>query len=189
MKKFSKSEFISLLIIFLILIGISVPNFIVSLRRSRDQTRRDDMGIMQQILGGYFVEHLSYPLSSDDGRILNCLKPGEKPVKDSKGIWIYDLIPCAWGTETFKNLLTDRVYLDLLPRDPDYQNGASYLYISDGERYQVYAAMEGMDEAEIDPKIVARGLPCGNKTCNIGRSYNIPTDISIEEYVKTLPVK
>ena len=189
MKKFSKSELISLFVIFLILLGISIPNFIVSLRRSRDQTRRDDMGIMEQILGEYFIEHLSYPPASPDGRLLDCLKPGDKPVKDSRGFWIYDPIPCAWGTEAFKNLITDRVYVALLPRDPSYQEGASYLYISDGKAYQVFATMEGLDEAEIDPKIVARGLPCGNKICNIGRSYNVPTDISIEDYNRSLLVK
>jgi hypothetical protein len=46
--------------------------------------------------------------------------------------------------------------------------------------------MEGMDEAEVDPKIVAGGLMCGNKICNVGRSYNVPSDISIEEYDKLL---
>jgi predicted HNH restriction endonuclease len=76
--------------------------------------------------------------------------------------------------------------MSILPRDPDYKKGAAYLYLSDGVRYQIYASMEGKDEAEIDPKIIARGLMCGNRVCNIGRSYSVPTDISIEEYDKLL---
>jgi hypothetical protein len=73
-----------------------------------------------------------------------------------------------------------------LPEDPNYKSGATYLYLSDGNRYQIYAAMEGADEPEVDSKIIARNLMCGNKICNIGRSYNVPSNISIEEYDKLL---
>lgn len=186
MKPFTKSEIISLVIIFSILIVISVPNFILSLKRSRDQVRRDDMGALVHALDVYSADFRGFPVSSPDGLIMDCLKPGDVPVKDDKGMWVVNLVPCQWGKDAFADLVNGKVYISILPRDPDYQKGSKYLYFSDGNRYQIYATMEGMDEAEVDPKIIALGLSCGNKICNIGRSYNVPTDISIEEYVKTL---
>ena len=186
MKPFSKSEIISLAVIFFVLIAVSIPNFAISLRRARDQERRDEMGALVTSLDAYVSDIKSLPLSSVDGRIMDCLKPGDKPVKNSKGFWVVNPIPCEWGKDALIDLITGKVYLAILPRDPDYQKGAAYLYFSDGDRYQIYAAMEGMDEAEVDPKIVALGLKCGTKICNVGRSYGVPTNISIEEYDKLL---
>jgi hypothetical protein len=182
MKRFTKSEIISIVIIFTVLIAVSIPNFIISLRRARDQVRRDDMGVMVYAFGQYQSDNETFPKSSPDGRIINCLSPGDKPVKNKLGNWVLNLIPCEWGVDAFSDLITGRVYRAILPRDPDYQKGAKYLYFSDGERYQIYAAMEGMDEAEVDPKIIARNLMCGSRVCNTGRFYNVPIDISIEEY-------
>jgi len=186
MKPFTKPEKISLVIIFAVLVAVSVPNFIVSLRRARDQVRRDDMGVLVHALDEYAADNRSLPLASPDGRIMDCLKPGDKPVKDKRGFWIVNPIPCEWGKDALTDLITGKVYMPILPRDPDYQKDSSYLYFSDGNRYQLYAAMEGMDEAEVDPKIIARNLMCGVEICNVGRSYNVPTDISIEEYDKLL---
>lgn len=186
MKPFTKSEIISLAVIFFILAAVSVPNFIVSLRRARDQVRRDDLGVLVHSLDEYMADFRSLPPASPDGRIMDCLKLGDKPVKNSKGLWDVNLIPCDWGKDAFIDLITVKVYISILPRDPNYQKGVKYLYFSDGNRYQIYAAMEGMDEAEVDPKIIARGLKCGEKICNVGRSYNVPIDISIEEYDKLL---
>ncbi len=188
MKKFSKTELISIFVIFFILIAVSVPNFVISIRRARDQVRRDDMGTLVHALDQYMTDFKTFPSASPDGRMMDCLKPGDKPVKDNKGNWTFSPIPCDWGKDSFANLINGNIYISVLPRDPDYQKGAKYLYFSDGDRYQIYAAMEGSDEAEVDPKIVARGLLCGTRVCNIGRSYNVPTDISIEEYDKLLIV-
>lgn len=186
MKPFTKSEIASLVIIFLILVGVSVPNFIVSLRRARDQVRRDDMGALVHSLDEYIADFSKFPQASPDGRIMDCQKPGDKPVKNSKGMWVINAIPCDWGKDAFLNLVNGRVYMPILPRDPNASKGAKYLYFTDGERYQILAAMEGMDEAEIDPKIIARNISCGEKICNVGRSYNVPIDVSIEQYDKSL---
>ena len=88
MKPFTKPEKISLVIIFAVLVAVSVPNFIVSLRRARDQVRRDDMGVLVHALDEYAADNRSLPLASPDGRIMDCLKPGDKPVKDKRGFWI-----------------------------------------------------------------------------------------------------
>jgi hypothetical protein len=186
MKPFTKSEKISLVIIFAVLIVVSIPNFIISLRRARDQVRRDDMGVLVHALDAYVADNRSLPLASSDGLIMDCLKPGDKPVKNSKGIWVINFIPCEWGKDALTDLITGKVYMPILPRDPDYQKGSNYIYFSDGNRYQIYATMEGMDEAEVDPKIIALNLMCGGRVCNVGRAYNVPTDISIEEYDKLI---
>ena len=186
MKPFSRSEIISLVVILAILIAVSVPNFIVSLRRARDQVRRDDMGTLVHALDEYLADVKALPPAAPDGRIMDCLRPGDKPVKDKKGNWTFDPIPCDWGKDSLTDVVSGKNYMSILPGDPDYQKGLKYLYFSDGNRYQIYAAMEGADEPEVDPKIIALGLACGNKVCNVGRSYNVPNDISIVEYDKLL---
>ena len=163
MKPFSKPEIISIVVIFLILSLISAPNFVVSLRRARDQIRRDDLGNIESTLDAYYVENKLFPKSSSDGRIIAC-----------------NNLPCKWGQDPFFNMMP------IIPGDPDTNKGASYIYLSDGKRYQIYAALESRDEAGYDAKIEARNISCGKSICNIGRSYLVPIDISIEEYVKQL---
>lgn len=186
MKPFTKIETVSLGVIFLILIAVAVPNFVVSMMKSRDQIRRDDMGSLNHALDAYLADFEYLPVSSPDGRIMACVNPEDVPHKDKAGKLVFDFFPCDWGKDAFVNQFTGKVYLPVLPNDPDYQKGVKYLYLSDGNRFQLFAAEENKKEVEIDPKIVARNLFCGTKICNIGRSYNVPTDISIEEYEKLL---
>ena len=56
-----------------------------------------------------------------------------------------------------------------MPRDPLYNKGNSYKYISDGKSYEIYISLEGKDEAEYTPQIAAKYLQCGTKICNYGR--------------------
>jgi len=186
MKPFSKTETVWLVVIFTVLVTISIPNFIVSIKRAKDQMRRDAMGALSTALSGYHADFEAFPLASPDGRIMDCEKPGDKPFLDKNKKWIFNFVPCDWGRDSFSNLITGNPYISILPADSDYQKGVKYLYFSDGNRYQIYAAMEVADEAEIDPKIIARKLDCGGRTCNIGRSVNVPIDISIEEYDKLI---
>lgn len=171
-KFFSKSETISLIVIFAVLIIVSIPNFAASLRRARDQNRRDDLGAMETYLGQYFSDFDAFPASSLDGKVMDCLKPGDAPYKDEKGFWVVNPIACEWGKDSLSNLINGKVYLDKLPIDPSSEDGMSYLYLSKGKMYQIFAAMEGLDEAEVDQRIIARNLTCGNHICNVGRSYN-----------------
>jgi type II secretory pathway pseudopilin PulG len=183
MKFFTKPEIISLIVIFLVLAAVATPNFIISLEKARDQVRRDDMGALNHAFDQYLAEfNNALPAATPDGRIIDCLKPGAKPIKNKSGGWDYTPIPCEWGTDAFTNLITGEVYMQRLPQDPDYKKGVKYLYLTDGNRYQIYASMEAKDEAEIDPGIIARGLYCGTRICNIGRSYNVPINISIKAY-------
>lgn len=189
MKKFTKNEIWGLGVIFLVLLIISIPNFLLSLRRARDQVRRDDLGALVKSLDEYLTDFGKLPPASTDGRIMDCIYPGEKVTVDKKGRLIVNLRPCDWGGDAFADLTpgSKKVYMPILPRDPDFQKGVTYLYFTDGDKYQIFAWMEGgRDEAEYDPTIVARNLMCGTKICNVGRAYNTPIDISIEEYDRRL---
>ena len=120
---------------------------------------------------------------------MDCKKPGTSVTMDSKGQLIVDLVACNWGKDAFADLTpgSNKVYMASIPRDPNYLQGTKYMYFTDGNRYQLFAAMEGgKDEADYDPHIVARHIMCGNEICNVGRSYNVPINISIEEYDKQL---
>lgn len=182
MKRFSKTELIGLLFIFLILVGISVPNFIASLRRARDQVRKDDMGSTWKALGAYQNDFGGFPAATNDGRIVACKKPDDKVSLDKKGHLVINYIPCDWGKDAFVNFTPGKSeqYMVLLPRDPDFEKGISYEYFSDGHLMQLLVALESKDDPEYDPKIVARGLMCGNVVCNAGRNSGCPTDKSLE---------
>lgn len=184
MKPFTKSELTAVLVIFFVLILISVPNFILSLRRARDQVRRDDMGAMEKALSEYQRDFGVFPANSPDGKLLACKKPEDKVTVDAKGRLIVNLIPCEWGRDKWRDLTpgSSKVYMSTMPADPDTGKGARYLYFSDGDRYQMYVTFEGKDEAEYDKKIVARNLNCGSRTCNVGRAFNCDIYKTIEEY-------
>lgn len=175
MKRFTKPEILSLIVIFLILVGVSWPNFALSLRRARDQIRRDDIGNIQGAIDAYYSDYGIYPSSTLDGKMVVCKNPVNTKT---------DLVPCNWGQDSWINLTpgVSKVYMKVLPGDPDYKKGTSYVYFSDGSRYQLFAALEGTDEPGFDDKLVQRNVYCGNKVCNIGRANNVPMYISIEEY-------
>jgi len=176
MKHFSKPEIFSLAIIFLILIAVSWPNFSLSLRRARDQVRRDDIGNIQQAITDYYSDYGLYPSSTSDGKIIACKGPTENGKTT--------LIACNWGHDPWINLTPgiDKVYMKTVPGDPNQSSGVNYDYFSDGSRYQLFASFEGPDEPEVDSKVVARNVKCGDRVCNVGRAVNVPLYISIEEY-------
>jgi type II secretory pathway pseudopilin PulG len=183
MKPFTKSETLSIIIIFLVLIGISWPNFSLSLRRARDQVRRDDIGNIQAAIDSYYSDYGIYPASTSDGKILACKGSGPEKV-GTDGRPIVNLVPCNWGKDSWFNLTpgVNKTYLKVVPGDPNLTKGQTYVYFSDGSRYQLMGALEGADEPGYDQKLVARNVVCGNKICNIGRVTNVPLYISIEEY-------
>lgn len=179
-KLFSKSETISLIVIFAVFAIVFIPNLMVSQRRARDQIRRDDMGVLVHQIDEYFVDLGVFPPSSTDGRIVACLKPGDKPYKDAKGQWVVPAIPCEWGKDPLTDYISGKIYISAIPQDPKWQEGARYYYLSDGSRYQIYGVMEGLDEAEVDERIISRNLPCGSKICNVGRTYGCDIPKTLE---------
>lgn len=178
MNPFSQQEFKGLAIILLIIVGISLPNFLVSLRRARDAQRRSDIGAIKDSLLRYQADFGYFPFSVD-GKIAAC-----EPVT-KKDELTYVFSACEWGKDALKDLSDPSYspYIAKLPLDPDHAKGIAYLYFSNGSRFQIYAALEGKDEAEYDPAILKRNSACGSKICNFGKSFSqTPLDKSIEEY-------
>lgn len=186
MKKFSKEELIGVTVIFLLLFVISIPNFVLSIRRSRDQNRRDDIGGLAHGLEEYYADFGVFPKSNSDGEMIACKKPEDTVLVDEKGRLVVDLVPCIWGRDALIDLTpgNNKVYIKALPVDPKHDKGFKYIYLSDGYRYQVLSALESADEASYDATIFARKIMCGTRVCNMGKSYNSPLNKSIEEYVK-----
>lgn len=183
MKFFTKNELISVIIIFIILITVSWPNFALSLRRARDQTRRDDIGNIQAAIDAYYADYGVFPLSTEDGKMVVCKNPNSTgiPGGDSK---LIDLIACTWGQDAWLNLTpgVNKTYMSRLPGDPNNAKGVNYVYFSDGSRYQLFASLESADEPGYDAKLAARHVKCGTRECNLGRVNNVPMYITIEEY-------
>lgn len=179
MKFFKKNELIALGVILLGLLVVAVPNFSVAWQRSRDVTRKDDLGFMVKVLDSYKNGASIFPLSTQDGKIVACFKDNEEPVYDDKNN-IVNFIPCQWGLSS---------YLGELPNDPQEDKGATYFYISNGKRYQIFASLERTDQDEYDPRVLDRNIKCGVRICNFGRAYsNTPLDISIEEYENEMEI-
>lgn len=167
-----------MIVIFLVLVGVSFPNFSLSLRRARDQVRRDDLGNIEEAIAKYYSDYGVYPASTADGKMVVC-KGNEN---DQTGGAV--LVPCSWGKDGWINLTpgVSKVYMRVLSGDPDADKGVSYVYFSDGSRYQLFGSLEATDEPGYDLKLAERGVACGNKVCNFGRAYNVPMYITIEEY-------
>lgn len=178
MNNFSKSELKAILIIFAFLVVISTPNFIVSLRRARDAQRKADIGSIQDALYRYQADFGTFPLSIN-GKIAAC-----EPVsfKEVSGIKTPVFSPCEWGKSSLADLSDSSYppYLKIIP------NG-SYYYFSNGSRFQIYGALEGKDEDEYDESIIKRGIYCGEKICNFGKSSGrTPLNMPIEEYENSI---
>ncbi len=75
-------------------------------------------------------------------------------------------------------------FMRVVPKDPSTPSGYTYLYITNGRFFQIYASLEGgSDDSEYNAKIESRNLKCGQFVCSFGRaSGNTPLDKSLEEY-------
>lgn len=172
---FAKREWLGLAAIGLGLAFFMAINFNVSERKARDAQRKQDVRDMLNSLESYKERVGSYPVSLN-GKIVGC----DSGKLDEKGAMI--LRSCSWGMEKFNG--------QRLLVDPGNSFGIIYYYISDGRFFQLYAALEGREEAEYDLKIVARNLSCGKLVCNFGLGSSwTPLDKSLEEYENELDAK
>jgi type II secretory pathway pseudopilin PulG len=185
MKFFTRKELFAVILIFSAIILASLSNFKVSLRRARDVQRKNDIRMVADALALYTADFGAFPLS-EDGKIVACQGPETKI--DEKGR-ITGLTSCGWGKDPLADISDPSYspYKDRLPQDPLFEKGYRYLYLSNGNRFQLYSSLEGADEAEYDSKIVARNLSCGSYICNFGLGYGAtPLDKSLEEYENEL---
>lgn len=170
---FSKQETKYLFSIFCLLILIIFVNLRVSARKGRDNIRKNDATAIQGQLEKYLEKYKVFP-ESQDGKIVACFT--DDTYFDDKLERYVNLRPCEWGQDGFEDL-------EKLPKDPYYDKGRGYLYISNTRRFQLFVSLEGKSESEYTESVAKRGLNCGNAICNFGKSYGgVPLGVSLEEY-------
>jgi type II secretory pathway pseudopilin PulG len=194
MKFFTKNEAIGVGVILSVIVVISFFNFRVSLRRARDAQRRADLGAISNALHEYKEDYGFVPPATDEGKILACkgnnfdevMNEMKELEKFDRNIFFSGLRACEWGQDGLLDLtkVNTPSYIKIISRDPHHDQGTRYLYLSNLNRFQIYAYLEGEESEDGYSKmIVERVLKCGDKICNFGKSLNItPVEISIEEY-------
>jgi len=196
MKAFTKNEILGVFGIFAVVFVVTWFNLQVSLRRARDAQRKGDAGEISNVLIKFFSDYGYFP-PAENGKIKMC--KGENfdqmllEVKNKKPfdreLFFSGLRACDWGKDGIEDVLdtNSAPYIKTLPSDPKTEDGTSYFYLSDTERFQLFVYLEGeSDESGYDTRIVARNLACGNKICSFGKSYAVPVEKSIEEYKEEL---
>ena len=187
MKFFSKKEIKIVGIILFLIAFVSFFNFRVSIRRARDNQRKNDLGTLQSALENYNHATGMFPLSSSDGKILAC-KGSDTYFDEEKQTWV-NIKVCDWGKDDLADFSDpdNPVFMSPIPIDPKNLDGISFIYLSNGKRYQLLAHLEGKDEAEYNPKVEARAIMCGDEVCNYAKAFSsTPIDISVEEYENQL---
>lgn len=195
MKPFSRTELSVTVVALVAIIGLSLFNFKQAIRRSRDNVRKDDITYMRNQLLTFRDEAGYIPLSTDDGRMKACAPPNISTLREqlenneiTMKDYLSSLEPCEWGNSKLIDLVTETYYVDNVPKDPLFEEGYAYKYISNGTFFQLYAYLEGEgEEDEISPAVAARKLECGTVICNFGKTYEqVPLDKSLEEYENEL---
>lgn len=168
-RKFTKDEIRSVVAIFVFLIIICVPNFSLSIKRSRDTQRQDALGNITDFLKDFRDQNSYYPLASEDGRIVAC-----NPQTEGESTVYF---PCEWGKD--------------FAADPQADKGITFKYFSNGTYYQILGYLEVTDGgSEYQKDIYDRQIKCGSKICNTGRaSFRTPLDVSIDEYQNKLDME
>lgn len=174
---FERSELLGVGFILLIVVALSWQNFAIAERRGRDAQRKNDMFTIQNGLNDFIKELGFTPASSPDGKIVAC---GE----------VESLRPCEWGEDALQDVsdLNYPPYVARLPIDPQSRSGVEYKYFSLGGQYQILGSLEGEDEDEYREDIRERGVECGTRVCNFGKSSHdgVPLDKSLQEYQNEL---
>jgi len=192
MRPFTKKEVSGIGIILSVILFLTAVNLRISLRKSRDAQRRSDISAISDALDKYQKDFGFFPPSTPDGKILACKGeyfgniPENIPEGEKRNYFFKTLRGCNWGEDGLRDVNDDTLvpYLKTISNDPKADSGYSYLYMSDTNRYQLYAYLEGgSGEIGFRTGIVARDLPCGANICNFGKAYgDTPLEKSIEEY-------
>lgn len=197
MKFFSKKETLGIVVILTLIFVASLYNFRISLRRARDAQRKADLGQIANAAGAFQNDFGFYPPSLD-GKIVACKKDGvdnyseykDSLSSNSNEIDLFEIYaPCEWGKDSLSDIFDPEYppYVETLPQDPHSSTGGHYTYISSGNRFQLYAGLEGKDEDDAQSKIAERNISCGIRICDFGRASGAtPLDKSIEEYENEL---
>jgi len=194
MKGFTKTEIKAIAVILSALFLAVGLNMRLALRRARDAQRRSDLGAISNALHSFFEDFGFFPPA--DGELIRACKADnfEEKLAEAKAYDLFNwqvffegLRGCVWGEDSLTDLgfFDEPVdYLKNIPRDPRISRGLTYIYFSNGNRFQLYASLEGGNTEEgYSEGIVGRNLSCGDGICSFGKTYSYtPLDMSIEQY-------
>lgn len=182
MFKFKKSEILGVTVIFILLIVMTINNFEISRKNERDVLRNANLGNLAIALERYKADYGQYPLSDDNGKIIACRGENTDTLKDSLGKPVYldnakkanvkDLVVCHWGEDYFGDPMDENApkYIDILPKDPKYDEGYGFRYESDGNYYNLYVSYERNSTIDYSKNVLEKKILCNQKVCNAGRS-------------------
>jgi len=188
MKLFKRQEIFGVGIILVVIVVVTYINILVSLRNERDLIRNLDVSAIAKGVKQYRADYGFYP-ASQDGTILACSGKDTRIVKDEFGRVVFfnkkakkplleNLVACKWGEDALLDIndIEYPNYLSSIPKDPRQEDGYSYFYLSNGQKFQILGAFEGKSQKEYSKEIKALKISCGSKVCNFGKT-NMGTGI------------
>lgn len=165
-KGFTLIEILIAMAIMGILASVGFGSYIRSLKKGRDAQRKSDLNQVQSALEAYMSDFQVYPGCNSEGKILGC--------GDGDTV-------CEWGDSFVRNVGdTTKTYMSRLPDDP--VSGASYVYVSNGDQYQLFSVLEnGQDPDYVD----SYTIECGEEACKYGvpsPNNNMSTEMAIADH-------
>lgn len=167
----SKSEIRFIVVVLAVLWSLTAVNLLESQILARDIQRKNDLKHIATALENYRKNEAGYPIELE-GKMFTCLN-------EDKSLRV-----CNWGSDPLES--TSSAYINPMPEDPlEHKNEASYLYLSDTRNYQLFAALEKLNDDEFNQKVADRKLPCGNKICNFAVTSGIPVEEDLTQHPTT----
>lgn len=177
---FTLIELLVVIIILAALVFIASSTFITTQMKARDAQRKSDLKQIGNALEAFYADYGVYPDSDSQYRIVGCGTVGNESA-------------CTEGNEFALTTATGgkTTYMVQMPADP--RNG-SYIYMSNGESYQLYARLENHRDPHVknptdeDPnedngKDVYTLSGC---TADLGCNYGIAsTNIELDPPIET----
>ena len=160
---FTLVELLVVIAIISVLAVLGFGNYVNSIRRSRDASRKSDLGNMVSALRLYYNDRGAYPCGNGSFQMLGC--PANPPRNTA----------CNWGTDLFG--YGSDVFTPQLPKDP--QSAVNqYRYYSvpaaasctpgtGATQFMVGAFLEAAD----DPGIKASQAKCATVAASVGVSF------------------
>ncbi len=146
---FTLIELLTVIAILSILAALIFGNFVTTIKKARDNRRKQDLSQVKTALELYF---------SDIG-----LYPTTHPTLEG-GL--------PWGS-SLTNSIGTKTYMKKLPQEPSKNSGYNYSYESDGTYFKLYSCLENTEDLDYN-NITPTGVPnCGigcNSQCHYGVS-------------------
>ena len=128
MRGFTLMELLIVIVLLGILVAIGTGSYASSVRRGRDNRRKNDLRNIATALESYFNDKGVYPTNNSNGEMVGCHAA--------------DLGVCAWGGQFSDQ--NNTLYMVLTPDDP--ATIYKYYYVGTDTTYKLYAKMENVHD-------------------------------------------